>query len=363
MGIYLICFLLSVFCFSLSVKIGKRTFAYFFLVLSILLPSFLAGCRDDTVGTDLQLYGIDCWNISSDMTGMLELIAYCELSDLEVGYISFNYLIGTITSDIHGFLFFHQLIIASIFYVIAFKERKRTTYTNFIVIFYLLTLYVQSFNLLRQSMAIAFIFLAYYLWFVCKKKYWAMAIALFAMLFHNSIIFISLLPVLNRCIKDTSNKKLYAIAILSTISVFVAFNTLLANLISYGFLSSKYEHYVSQVGYRSHKSDIAFFFLAFVLLLFYEYRMRQSKNYKFIMISTFVSICLLLLGDVTEVANRVAIYYTFPLYFMFCRSNLPKFVATRLYYILVFAMLAVWLYTASIGLSGCVPYTSKILEI
>lgn len=365
MEIYLFCIFLSICSFNISVKCRWTKLAYFFLTISVLLPSLLSGFRDDTIGRDLQLYGINCWDISCGMRKLQEVFIYSLSVNTEIGYVLLNYLISRVTHDIHIFLFIHQLIIASTFYIVAYRLRKNASYPNFIVVFYLLMVFVQSFNLLRQSMAIAFVFLAYYLFFICKNKYWSLAIALLAMSFHNSIVLVSLLPVLYYYIKNGGNKSIYIIAIIVTLFVFVFFKMFVVNLISNGILSSKYEHYATQIGYKSHKSNIVFSVISFVLLLRNKdkYKLMNKINYTFVLASIFISICMLLLGDVTEVANRVAIYYSIPSFYIFWQLDMPIKTAKRIYYVLTLAMLAVWLYAASIGFSECVPYTSKILGI
>ena len=92
-----------------------------------------------------------------------------------------------------------------------------------------------------------------------------------------------------------------------------------------------------------------------------KYKILNTQNYNFIMICTFISICLLFMGDVTEVANRVTVYYSLPLFFVFRHMNLTEGNLKLLFRSIVFAMFVVWLYSASLGFSECVPYSSKNL--
>lgn len=183
------------------------------------------------------------------------------------------------------------------------------------------------------------------------------------MLFHNSIVFAIFLPILHNFVNGISNKKIYIIAIISTAICISSFSSIIVNLLNFGLLSNKYENYVSQTGYSSHKADIGLFMLIFSLLLYFKskYKILNTQNYNFIMICTFISICLLFMGDVTEVANRVAVYYSLPLFFVFRHMNLTEGNLKLLFRSIVFAMFVVWLYSASLGFSECVPYSSKNL--
>ena len=91
---------------NLSVK-NKYLFAVLFL-LFVLFPSLVGGLRDETVGRDLQTYGIE-WFYKAVYSRSFPL--YIEsVSNPEYGYLLLNYVCGSITSNINFFFFITELL-------------------------------------------------------------------------------------------------------------------------------------------------------------------------------------------------------------------------------------------------------------
>lgn len=360
---YFIVFIISLFFYRFAVRKNNKNIVLPLVVVLLVLSTF-AGVRDETVGTDMSVYVVRIWDMFLDVHTFQEVIITSVLSETEFGYSIFNYMISRITSDIHWFLFAHQLLICLITLYIGYKERDNIP-TGYVLMFYLLGNYVTTFNLMRQSCAIACVLLAFYWAFYQDKKILAFVAFLLGWSFHNSVILAILLPISYYLFAkfQFNPNTMYIGGIVVTLLLYISFRTFMGSLLNYGILSSKYEMYTDQSGYSSHKALLALY-LYFFLLISYLRKFKYAEGIKssFCQFASFIAVCLFLLGDQTEVANRIASYFTIPMFLL--PSSVVANKQRQVYWYVLIPMLVVWVYLGvTTGLSDCVPYTSKILGI
>lgn len=346
-----------------SSSINNYRISSILLVICVLILSAFAGVRDETVGRDMHVYIINIWKQLSDATNIYEVL-YDNEGGSEVGYNILNYCISRFTDDIHWFLFFSQFLSVSVIAYISYLERSFTK-TGFVMMVYMLHLYVFSFSAARQSIAICFFALACYLFMYKKKKLLPVIFSLIALSFHNSIIVAFLLPIVFYIFPKYENDemKFYIGVIIITIILYLAFNTILVGILNYGLLFDKYSTYAEQEGFRSHKASIALCFYMFLMIRYIRVQGWATGFYvKFCQASMFIAGCLHLLGDQTEVAGRVAVYFTLPL--LFLSHSVTEEKRNDVYWHTCVPLFIVWMYIAiSTGHSECIPYTSKILDL
>ena len=91
--------------------------------LFVLFPSLVGGLRDETVGRDLQTYGIE-WFYKAVYSRSFPL--YIEsVSNPEYGYLFLNYVCGSITSNINFFFFITELLKIVLLGMTAIHFRKK----------------------------------------------------------------------------------------------------------------------------------------------------------------------------------------------------------------------------------------------
>lgn len=83
MLIYLIVIFVSFIFAYIGNKTSTKIIRYVFFSLAILLPSLLAGYRDETVGHDILAYAVPCFNDLTNIINIKELFIYIETSGLE----------------------------------------------------------------------------------------------------------------------------------------------------------------------------------------------------------------------------------------------------------------------------------------
>lgn len=194
MYIYLITFILS--CLSLFVfeKIDGRI-KYIFLGIGIFIPALLAGCRADTIGTDvrnyvepIQIYASGMRSFTEYINGNIVLLSGDSFSRIEKGYLAFVFFISKINKSLFFNLFTTQFLIIGLMVVGLVKIRK---YINislpFSMFLYYMLFFNISLNLVRQSIAMSILFFAFP--FLLENKWIYFLISIFiATLFHKTAI-------------------------------------------------------------------------------------------------------------------------------------------------------------------------------
>ena len=359
---YLITFSLSLVAYRFATKPLKRRLRILCLVLCILPPTFLAGLRDAQLGRDWFGYGIDIWNLATHDHNLGQVLS--QYPAIEPGYKLLNYAVGLISSDCHFFFFFHQLILVSIAVLVAYRNRKYQC-SEIILFFYFFYMYNTSMTIIRQSIALMFVLLAYSLWdFQYKKK--SIILIGVAGLFHVSSVFASFIYVLSICKKFLQKHQLIILitVIFATYSIVGSFTFILTKLIDMNIFSWHYIGYADQAGEVSiHKTDLVFQ-IGTALLTLYPFKAKNKEISSQIFYLSLVAISLNMFGNITDIAFRVAHYFVLPIAILLPRISFAtkeKIKACFFFAILLIARLAYFAYAD--GAENTVPYTSAILGI
>ena len=383
MIIYLITFGVSCFFFNLAVNGGtyytttqnikairhESFYVYICLFLSALAPILLAAFRDDSVGTDLQTYGIIYWEMACDSPSFfVYLVSLAGLGGTEFGYSILNWLVSCFTKDIHYFFFVHQSIILLFLYAAIWKFRSKKS-SVLVLLFYYLYAYNQSLSLLRQFIAITIIVYGSTFLFTDGKKKWFYIWAAFAILFHSSSVFAFLIPAI-KYISIRYSKQLvvvYAIVLIGTIGLIIFYQSIIGFLIAYGFLPVKYEMYLDQEGFSSHKINLLVESAIFVANFFIiPRRTRSIIFFNYVQLLAFVCILLEMVGGIVEIAFRVVMYLIL-VYCLYahkisnCRAVVNR---TLLFYCFAATIMFIYIYSQmGVISSDTIPYTSALLGL
>ncbi|MFC4696690.1 EpsG family protein [Enterococcus aquimarinus] len=364
-----------------------------FVILSILIVSIFAGVRNDTIGTDMKVYGnyvfLDSIKYSDFYSYYTSTVGWFKV---EPFYMFINFIASRISTSPVFFYFFLSVLINTLMYmsIINFNIKNHIN-VAMSWISYLLIYYGYTFNLLRQSLAIAFLFIGFSYLYNEKYKISSVFIVI-ASLTHYSSLVASLLIIFSYfLLKFVKNKKLviYSIIILSTIS-FIAINPILKMLITSNLLSEKYLMYINNSGglgfswksiilkvpvifvfiyaYRysnindSKNNDDYFFFLFIFILDFIIYQLRMI-NVTFSRMSLYLQIY-----QVISIPFLISIMESFKIFgfeLPLSKKNVTfKIHKNSIACIYVFYLIAVWYYQiVLVGINEIYPYVSDILRI
>ena len=210
-AIYLSVFFLSAFFINLAdINFSKKKYTYdqiiantikfkfkiintrsiLFSIIAFSIPCILAGMRSTDVGTDTHGYALIWFNKALLSNDFSSLLYYTRSSDSQVGilYVLLVYISARLSSDIGVLLFLTQLLmLVPIYYSLYLKRNKFPMWMSLIA--YYLIFYNDGLNVMRQGIAIAFLFLAFSLYEQHQYKS-TIIFSVIAVLFHFSMVFI-----------------------------------------------------------------------------------------------------------------------------------------------------------------------------
>jgi hypothetical protein len=292
---FCVIFLISFVALVVSLKPEKsngKSFVIFSFTLIIIFQSI----RKWTVGIDIVTY------LSFfEQLGSGSVKNFSELySGVETGFLYYNKLIATFTSDHQIFL---GIVSASIFIPIAYVIYKNSS-NSYLSIIYLITLGIYNFTFsgIRQSLAIGITFLSYEF---IKSKQWVrfLLIILLASTFHKSA-FVFLPAYLLYNIKI---EKKHFILVLGIISVIFIFKSFLLKFL----ISSTFEKYSSSI---SSESTGAYTMFLVMLTIYTASILVQGKTKDPLSLNAFsnfmlVAVVIQISASESQVSMRAGYYY------------------------------------------------------
>lgn len=315
MFIYLITFFLSYVLLCVGQNKKNKLKSNTCIIIAILLPSILAGCRDYSIGTDVLIYGNRWFRYAATSQGnFLEFIKWAVASSIGAIYACVNYFVAMFTENAHWFYFFLSMLTNSLVYK-AVKDNDDLIDVPFAMLTYYLLFYNQSLNLLRQSLAVAFGVCAFT--YIRKQRKLSFLIcAMLAIFTHSSAIVVIAVPIIYIIINGKF-RTIAKIGILigACVSV-VGFASITQLLIRMGILSTRYEHYIYDV--QRGGGFVRLFLLCvpyLVLLVFCTHKTEFEKERNtLVILAAMASIFSLLAFRLAHIA-RIAIYFDIYLIF------------------------------------------------
>ena len=365
MLIYVAVFFFSTLFYKLSQNSSNTIIRIALIVIAILIPSFIAGCRDEIVGRDfLGAYGTYVWDSMCKAQKLTDINVFA-LEDISSLYVLFNYLLSRFSHDCHFFFFFHELFVVTIIIFVCECLKKKIDSWIFYALF-LLYLYNDSFNMLRQIMAVSLGAYSTYL-LLQRKLVWSYCVVVLAFFFHSSALLLLTQYPLMLLIDMFGHRRilLTLIICLSLGAIVYGSQFILKSFIDYGLVESRYSDYISSSGNKSNKYDLMYLACMLVTITFVTSKIwRAKKIYNYAFYYTLVSFFLTLTGSLTGLASRAAFYYILPTFFILPLSSIKRSDKRIIMYLLLFFLSIRFLYIASGGnWSDTIPYKSKILGI
>ncbi len=299
----------------------KKFTAVVLAAAAVLVPSILAGVRDDTVGRDVLEYAVRTFEYAMKAKSFAHMR---ELSIEPFGYVLTAYVTSRFFDNTGYFLFASQLLVVGPILLVAYKNRSEHPMW-LTMCSYMFLLYNNSFNVMKQSISAAFVLLCYC---YMKEKKFIKAAACFAvgMSFHFSAViglgFIMLSYFIKR--KNATASKV----MLAAMSLFiVVFLQDISNfLVSHSLLPEKYtpninavfgsdDHvYLRIVGFNKHVFLDWLFRVSFVAIpLWFMNKVKKEidENVKIITIIGIVFYSYVLVAFKTIYGGRISLYCDF----------------------------------------------------
>lgn len=192
-------------------------------LLAVLPPILIAGLRDSTVGSDMELYIVPIFNgIASNGQNLAEFID--SYPEIEIGYLFVNYVIAQLTDQPFFLLLSIHILIIVPLYITAMRWREQLSPVLFMFIFYMI-FYQESLSIVRQSIALSFSMLAFTFFWEKKFIRYFLYMAI-AFLFHQTAVIALSFPLVYLMVDKFSIQKYYY----AYIGIILAFGLLFLNL-------------------------------------------------------------------------------------------------------------------------------------
>ncbi|PID31640.1 hypothetical protein CR983_00070 [Candidatus Saccharibacteria bacterium] len=312
----LLLYLLAFFVSTIVVFFGVRKNSKLITAAGLTPPVLLAGFRQD-VGTDYAAYELMFEQFSR--VGLVEYLNYGS-DNIEFGFYALIQASNFLTAN-SSLMFTATAAITIVCTFIAIKKimPKAAALTYLI---YLLVLYPQTLNMMRQGIAISIFFIAVY-FIITKKPGKYVLTVLIASLFHTSALY--MLPVyFARYLYKSKKYSLFtqfAFAILLASSIYlllpVTLNTEIGKLAT--------GEYASYAGTDVGTSNFIFLFKAAVVVaasIFYGPLVRKNPTMALMVFLAILELAFIGLGAISGVFARAAYYAS--LGGFVCLAALPR---------------------------------------
>ena len=368
MFFYLFVFALCLFLNSLSSR--KKPW---FLFLSCLILSVVAGFRDKTVGTDTMLYPPTYQEAAKYIHSIYDLLIYEDATHLDRGFLLVYCVSSWIGNQYWIGLFFIELIITCFSFAGFFRLSR---YFNgglfFFTYAFLFLVFNYSMNAMRQECAISIAFFAFtYLW----EKRWIPYICwtFVAYTFHSSALVTLLLPFFLWVSSIKGDKKRYLIVtgiIGGMVFVTIAFWSLLEFVGQLGIFNEAYagrygefSTYEGNEGIPTIPVALCFVFYG-VSYISYRNKIISSMILCFQFMVNSLYMMALFLSLLNQYLYRIGLYFQIiTIYFISIEISSKKS-NPIIKYLIVFAITIYWFRHYVIrNSSETIPYTSTILGI
>ena len=292
--------------------------SYVYFAISVLIVSALAGMRGYSIGTDIQVYGNSLFAYARTVT-LVDFIR--KLPNIEPLYLALVDFSALFSSEAHILYFFTGLVIYS-FIMCGIVAHGKTIPITLSWVGFLLLLYGDTYNAMRQCLGIAIAFWGFH--FFKNKQYLRLILSLaVAYFFHNSSIIMIAIIGIYYILQLNNRMWIKVLMIIGTIGVVYYFNDLLSTFVNIGTLNSKMMRY--QIEENSGISVPAILirlpFLFAILLQRNRFANNYNRSWRLLPLKNmaeadFYIILLLLEIFTVELSAFVASLYRISLYFV-----------------------------------------------
>ena len=361
---YLIVFILSTIATYNAQRCKLKNFTFYihscFAVLPLVLLSAL---RDINIGTDTINYVF----LYNDALEYKDNLIYYILNNpsFEVGFLTYNFIIAQLISSVEGYYFITYGIIIGLTYASAIKVRHSISPHIFILVYFLL-FFSDSLNVMRQYLAISFVFYAVANLFTGKYKqyiFWTLV----SLLFHTSAIIstvIGLAYIITQRYPLRKNKFKY---ILICIIAFVAV-TNMAYFTNLGLLpvfeTKLDKHLTNEVDGAISNSHILICFCTLIFLLF-TYQ-KGNAILDLMLLLSFMTFIIYMSPNMNATLYRLTLYFNSMICFAVSYVHKSSVKHKQRYSTVMLMSLYVCFYIFSIVISKTnevIPYSSSILGL
>lgn len=309
MIIYILCYLAVYILLNYIEKNQKLV-----IFVCIMILSLLAGFRDVSIGTDVRIYANGVYIAASKVSNFKELFDYLFVSSLstineiEPGYLFIAFVGAKVFKSLFGTLFLVSLVINTGVFVGLYRIKEQLSY-KIAVMIYCFMFYQNTYNLMRQWMAIAIII--YGIKYIYDRKLIKYVITILAaMLFHRSAFIGIVLYLIAVYMERPRNFSRQVLVVLGTVLGVVFFQPIVVALTSSRIITAKYLKYAMGEGVSLFWKELAIRIPPILLCsVLYKSMKKADKHHAFWFIIMLIEAIISQLHSVMDFATRVGAYF------------------------------------------------------
>ena len=294
-------------------------------LLAVLPPIIIAGFRDSTVGSDMELYIVPIFDgIASNGQNLAEFID--SYPDIEFGYLLLNYVVAQVTDLSFLLLICIHILIIIPLYVTAMKWRDYLSPVLFMFIFYMI-FFQESLSIVRQSIALSFSMLALTLFLKpqidtrekmetdMRRFVYSVVCLVIAFLFHQTTVIALSFPIIFFIVDRFSMRQAYAFYIgvaLAIVVFFLNLDSLLIWLIDSGYIDLKFIKYTSADDTFAPVLGAANFVVKVLTIAYLVYIMiiyKADSLIKFFLVVAVLDMLFSLCALIMQPLDRISLYF------------------------------------------------------
>lgn len=371
MTVYLVGILLSLFLiyYADSQKFtGRET--RISIVIALLIPCLIAGLRDKTIGTDVQVYVEPLFQTAQSAETFVSFYnaefykpttwSYDFVNEFEIGFVALTYIIAKLFNSMPVLLFAIQaLTVIPIYKGLRTFGNTQPVWLGMAV--YYLMYYNQSLNMMRQWIAMAFLFYGFR--FLTSDRYRRYFLNLvIAFLFHSSAVLgIAIFFVYRLVAKENAyNKKVKALLLVLIGVCSILSLDFFAGIVSW--LGLRYDFYISGA-LKLMPNQILYRLPILLLLAFrWKYLKRTDQHANFYLVMLVYDLLASQLTSIYANSGRIGLFfseYYMLAYPALCVSSTSKKNRQAMRLFVLCYLCVYWWYTyVYMGSSATVPYVS-----
>ena len=316
---------------SLQQKWPKRLLVF----IGLLLPCVMAAMRDISIGSDTRGYIHKLYLFASKSSNIKEFFntAFIMYAQKDYLYLIITYIMGHFGLGFNMLLFIYEILIVFPIYF-TFKKLKFTKYEIIIgLLSFYLIFYNVTFNMLRQSIAISFIVLAFAFYLKNSSKFDKILAYLFILIsieFHSTALFIIPFFWMYRLYMTEKIKTKYKIGfsvILNVMSlIFVVFYESILTFIGKSGIYKLALLYLERYSYKNFSFYQAFINLLIIIIIVISKKKFNKNSYIFLISLSIINMLISSgLGYFIQYSQRIMLYIQYILLFCFIPKIAMKF--------------------------------------
>lgn len=305
MKAYILSILLTSLCILLAQKFKtdkSKFLSIIFLIIGLFICCYIAGVRSINTGTDIKVYVIRLFNESVNSS----FWSFIKNSNTDFLFGTLVYT-GAISNNINFVLFLIELSVALPIFIYAYLDNDGNN-MFFIITIFLLTMYVVSLNLMRQSIAISLDILSFYFISTNKVKT-GLILFLSSLLFHKTAFIFPFVYILYVIVKSTEKRKYLYLFFLTILMLLVSVfgNQIISHSIYYTYLNN-----TGLMRAFSWGSILKSFFWVMIsgIAVIYKKKSKEDWKVEISFLLFFYSFLLILVSFKIPGMGRLSYYFT-----------------------------------------------------